>query len=54
MADYQILLGGNRIDFNLDPRVHEEPEFYCLDEDFWHPRARGAGRVPAAVTRDGR
>jgi hypothetical protein len=38
VADYQILLGGNRIDFNLDPRVHEEPEFYCLDEEFWHPR----------------
>jgi len=37
MADYQILLGGNRIDYNVDPRVHEEPEFYCLDEDFWHP-----------------
>ncbi len=37
MADYQILLGGNRTDYNLDPRVHEEPEFYCLDEDFWHP-----------------
>jgi glycosyltransferase involved in cell wall biosynthesis len=37
MADYQILLGGNRIDYNLDPRVHEEPEFYCLDEEFWHP-----------------
>lgn len=37
MADYQILLGGNRIDYNVDPRVHEEPEFYCLDENFWHP-----------------
>lgn len=37
MADYQILLGGNRIDYNVDSRVHEEPEFYCLDEDFWHP-----------------
>lgn len=37
MADYQILIGGNRIDYNLDPRVHEEPEFYCLDDDFWRP-----------------
>jgi hypothetical protein len=37
VADYQILLGGNRIDFNLDERVHEVPEFYCLDEDFWQP-----------------
>jgi glycosyltransferase involved in cell wall biosynthesis len=38
VADYQILLGGNRIDYNVDPRVHEVPEFYCLDEDFWHPQ----------------
>ena len=37
MADYQILLGGNRIDFNVDASVHEEPEFYCLDEELWHP-----------------
>ena len=37
VADFQILLGGNRIDYNLDPRVHEVPEFYCLDPDFWHP-----------------
>jgi glycosyltransferase involved in cell wall biosynthesis len=38
VADYQILVGGNHIDFNLDPRVHEVPEFYCLDEEVWHPR----------------
>ncbi len=37
LADYQTLTGGNRIDYNLDPRVHEVPEFYCLDPDFWHP-----------------
>jgi hypothetical protein len=37
VADYQILLGGNRIDYNLGPRVHEVPEFYCLDQSFWHP-----------------
>ncbi|HYI36483.1 MAG TPA: hypothetical protein VEX39_07760 [Thermoleophilaceae bacterium] len=37
LADFQILLGGNRADFNLDPRVHEVPEFYCLDPDFWRP-----------------
>jgi hypothetical protein len=60
MADYQILLGGNRIDYNLDRRVHEEPEFYCLDEEFWHPQlsippnfrlpaANGAVRIYHAV-----
>jgi hypothetical protein len=37
LADYQITTGGNRVDFNDDPRVHEVPEFYCLDEDFWRP-----------------
>ncbi len=37
MADYQCLSGGNRVDFNHDPRVHEEPEVYCLDAQFWHP-----------------
>lgn len=38
VADYQCLLGGNRVDFNDDPRVHEVPEFYCLDEEVWHPQ----------------
>jgi glycosyltransferase involved in cell wall biosynthesis len=37
VADYQCTLGGNRVDCNDDPRVHEVPEFYCLDPDFWHP-----------------
>ena len=37
VADYQCLLGGNRIDYNDDPTVHEVPEFYCLDPDFWRP-----------------
>ena len=37
VADFQVLLGGNRIDYNDDPRVHEVPEFYCLDPDFWQP-----------------
>ena len=36
-ADYQVNLGGNRIDYNDDPRVHEAPEFYCLDPEFWRP-----------------
>lgn len=37
LADYQCLLGGNRVDYNDDPRVHEVPEFYCLDPEFWRP-----------------
>lgn len=37
VVDYQCLLGGNRVDYNDDPRVHEVPEFYCLDDQFWHP-----------------
>jgi hypothetical protein len=37
VADYQCLSGGNRADYNDDPTVHEVPEFYCLDPDFWHP-----------------
>jgi len=37
VADYQCLLGGNRVDYNDDSRVHEAPEFYCLDKEFWHP-----------------
>lgn len=37
VADYQCTLGGNRADYNDDPRVHEVPEFYCLDADFWRP-----------------
>lgn len=37
VTDYQCLLGGNRVDYNDDPRVHEVPEFYCLDKDLWHP-----------------
>ena len=37
LADYQINLGGNRKDYNDDPRVHEVPEFYCLDTKVWDP-----------------
>jgi Glycosyl transferases group 1 len=37
IADFQVLAGGNRIDYNLDPRCHEVPEFYCLDTEFWNP-----------------
>lgn len=38
VADFQCTLGGNRVDFNNDPRVHEVPEFYCLDKDIWNPQ----------------
>ncbi len=37
LCDYQCLLGGNRTDCNVDPKVHEVPEFYCLDKNFWNP-----------------
>lgn len=37
VADFQILLGGNRVDYNVDPTIHEVPEFYCLDEGVWRP-----------------
>ena len=37
LTDYQVTLGGNRVDFNDDPRVHESPWFYCLDKNFWNP-----------------
>ncbi|CAN5299781.1 N/A [soil metagenome] len=37
LADYQTNAGGNRVDFNDDPSVHEVPEFYCLDPDVWRP-----------------
>jgi hypothetical protein len=37
IADLQITVGGNRADFNNDPRVHEVPEFYCLDPELWAP-----------------
>ena len=36
-ADFQILLGGNRVDYNVAPTVHEVPEFYCLDSEVWKP-----------------
>ena len=51
LADYQTLTGGNRIDYNLDPRVHEVPEFYCLDPDFWHPDLDDPGQLSPASSR---
>lgn len=37
LADYQVTTGGNRVDWNDDPSVHEVPEFYCLDPEVWRP-----------------
>jgi hypothetical protein len=35
--DLQLIVGGNRVDFNDDPVSHEVPQFYCLDPDVWRP-----------------
>jgi glycosyltransferase involved in cell wall biosynthesis len=40
LAVYQMTIGGNRVDYNDDPRVHEVPGFYCLDHHFWDPELR--------------
>lgn len=37
LADYQCTIGGNRVDYNNDSHIHEEPQFYCLDKNFWRP-----------------
>ena len=37
LSDFQVNAGGNRADYNIDPRIHEVPEFYCLDPDVWSP-----------------
>ena len=37
LADYMVTIGGNRLDYNDDPRVHDVPEFWCLDPDYWNP-----------------
>jgi hypothetical protein len=37
LADYQCLTGGNRVDYNVDPRIHEVPEVYCMDRNVWRP-----------------
>jgi glycosyl transferase family 1 len=37
LADFQCNFGDNRKDYNDDPTVHEVPEFFCLDPDFWRP-----------------
>jgi hypothetical protein len=37
LAHFQCTTGDNRKDYNNDPTVHEVPEFYCLDPEFWRP-----------------
>jgi hypothetical protein len=37
LTDFQCTTGDNRKDYNDDERVHEVPEFYCLDPEFWRP-----------------
>ena len=37
LCDFQVNAGGNRVDYNLDPSIHEVPEFYCLDPEVWNP-----------------
>jgi hypothetical protein len=37
LADFQCNTGDNRKDYNDDPRVHEVPQFFCLDPDVWRP-----------------
>lgn len=43
VADFQCLSGGNRVDYNDDPSVHEVPEFYCLDPELWQPHLEVPG-----------
>lgn len=37
MADYQLLLGGNRADYNIGSNIIEAPWIYSLSKDFWSP-----------------
>jgi hypothetical protein len=37
LADVVITEGGNRADYNDDPKVRDVPQFYCLDPDIWRP-----------------
>lgn len=37
LSDYIVNLGGNNVDHNDSPIVHEVPEFYCLDTNVWKP-----------------
>jgi hypothetical protein len=37
LTDYIGTHGGNRVDFNDSPIVHEAPWIYCLDKKLWDP-----------------
>jgi hypothetical protein len=37
LCDYQVSMGGNRVDYNDDPRIHEMQQFFCLDPEVWRP-----------------
>jgi glycosyltransferase involved in cell wall biosynthesis len=37
LADYLIVVGGNRVDYNDDPKSHDVPELGCLDKNIWNP-----------------
>lgn len=37
LAHFQCDTGDNRVDYNDDPTVHEVPEFFCSDPNFWRP-----------------
>ena len=37
LAHFQCNTGDNRKDYNDDPTVHEVPQFFCLDPEFWRP-----------------
>ena len=38
VSDYVCLTVGNRADYNISDKVHERPEVYCLDNNFWNPQ----------------
>lgn len=37
LSDCVLNVGGNRVDYNDDPRVREVPEFACMDTRLWTP-----------------
>lgn len=52
LADFQCVTMGNRKDFNLAPTVHEVPEFYCMDPDFWSPDLRVPTNLRLAISEE--
>ena len=53
VVDFQCLQGGNRIDFNDHPTVHEVPEVYCMSPDVWRPdlEVPDSFKLPGTATR---